>query len=200
MGLENIFNVTETTSVLTERFRNNPYFDVLVHQVRFPITGSPPSDFFTIEYKFFACAAICIDSRNRIPLLRIPRFPLRNETGDEYTWDLPGGRNRENETPLECMERELREELGLIVNSLKPLLKDYYYPENSFGNEKLYLYLATGIKQTVDSTPELEGKFEQRWFDFDEAINMVFRGEIRSSWTVIGLLAAKIRMEEKKRT
>ncbi|HEY1074857.1 MAG TPA: NUDIX hydrolase [Patescibacteria group bacterium] len=57
-----------------------------------------------------------------VVLLRdnIPELPYAN------MWDLPGGGKEGNETPRQCLAREVNEELGIAVN------------ENSIIWEKLY--------------------------------------------------------------
>lgn len=195
--LEEVFKVAEgkSRSVLTPSAQGNPFFDVIMHEVHFPETGAAPRKFFTVEHKFFACSAVCLDKEGRLPLVRIPRFPLRDSEGDEWSWELPGGRSREPEIPVECIARELREETGLVAESFDPILKDYYYPESSFGTEKLYLFLARNVQAVGQKVPETEGSPKLKWFDFDKAVDMVFEGQIRSSWTIIGILATKILME-----
>lgn len=40
---------------------------------------------------------------------------------DRETWELPGGRIEIGESPMECLEREIREELGLRVRVGNPI-------------------------------------------------------------------------------
>jgi len=195
MGLKKAFKVIKSSSVLVESARSNPLFDVKVHTVEFPSAKYPSAKYYTIEYKFFACSAVCINSEGRVLLVHVPRFASRNTPGDEYSWELPGGRSQGKETPTECIKRELREETGIIAGSFELLLKDYFYTESSFCTEKLYLFKALNFRFKEDKVPEQEGVLSHRWFDFSEAINMIWRGEIRSSWTIIGLLAAKLKQE-----
>jgi 8-oxo-dGTP pyrophosphatase MutT (NUDIX family) len=196
LGLDDIFLVAKSATALRPEARDNPYFDVRIHEVHFPLTGDPSCQFFTIEHKFFASAVVCIDNARRVVMLRVPRFPQRNTPGDEWFWELPGGRNNAMETPLQCAQRELQEETGIVASSYEPLLKDYFYPESSFGTERLYLYVASDISGMKEQSPEPEGVLEMRWFELDEAVQMVFDGKIRSSWSIIGLLAARMRLQQ----
>jgi 8-oxo-dGTP pyrophosphatase MutT (NUDIX family) len=186
------FEVKNSSSVLLKSARANPLFDVVAHNVTFPLTNHPGARFYTIEYKFFACSAVCINPEGKVLLVHVPRFPTRNIPGDEYSWELPGGRSQGNESPIECIKRELFEEAGIVVLSLEPLLKDYFYPECSFGTEKLYLFKSVNFRIRDEKVPEQEGVLSLKWFDFSDTINMIWRGEIRSSWTIIGLLATKL--------
>ena len=45
-------------------------------------------------------------------------------------WEFPGGKIRDDETPAEALERELREELGIDVLELEPLTSyRHAYPD-----------------------------------------------------------------------
>ena len=57
-----------------------------------------------------ACA-ICLDGDGHVLLGRRAHEPYRGR------WDLPGGFLEEDEHPLDCLRRELREETGLAVEA-----------------------------------------------------------------------------------
>lgn len=64
---------------------------------------------------FFA-ASVAIVRRNDVLLIQ------RNRPPAEGLWTLPGGRLEPGETAEQCATRELREEMGLSVFALRPLI------------------------------------------------------------------------------
>lgn len=83
----------------------------------------------------------------------------------EGKWNGPGGKVEEDETPLEGVIREVREETGLTV--LNPVLKgvlDFYFGEKEEPDWTAYIYHATEYEGEI--SPNDEG--ELRWFNFEE--------------------------------
>jgi ADP-ribose pyrophosphatase YjhB (NUDIX family) len=103
-----------------------------------------------------ACA-VCVDDDGRILLAR--------RAGEVFNgaWDLPGGFVDEDEHPLDCIRRELREETGLDVEPLDFLgVWMDRYSEDESGPSTLNLYwtaqVVGGDPQAADDVSEL------RWF------------------------------------
>lgn len=65
-----------------------------------------PSDFFAYRFPVSVKGVIFIDDKVVL---------LANERGE---WDLPGGKLNVNEELIDCLEREIKEELGITVEVL----------------------------------------------------------------------------------
>src|ERR671913_1055388 len=63
-------------------------------------------------------AGVLTDARGRILLAR--RTEGRDLAG---AWEFPGGKVEPGETPQQALERELREELGIRIDGLAPLIR-----------------------------------------------------------------------------
>jgi ADP-ribose pyrophosphatase len=104
-----------------------------------------------------------------------------------YLYELPAGRLEAGEEPAACAARELKEETGCIAASLAPLISVYTTP--GFTDERIHIYLATGLTRGVAS-PERDEFIEVATFRLADALQMIERGEIRDAKTVLGLLYA----------
>ena len=62
-------------------------------------------------------AGVLTDARGRILLAR--RTAGRDLAGD---WEFPGGKLEAGETPIQALDRELNEELGIRIHSMEPLI------------------------------------------------------------------------------
>lgn len=116
-----------------------------------------------------------------VVLVRQYRHPV-----GEVTLELPAGKLDPRESILTCIKRELAEETGYTASSFKPLIQ--YWPTPAFADEVLHLFIATGLKPGKMSADDDEF-IEAVTVPFAKALDLVRRGKIRDSKTVIGLLA-----------
>lgn len=121
---------------------------------------------------------------NRVVMVRQYRHPVR-----EVTLELPAGKLDKGERPLPCVRRELAEETGYTARRITPLIN--YWPTPAFANEVLHLYVAEGLVPGKMRTDEDEF-LECVTLPFKKAIELVRRGDIQDSKTVVGLLACAV--------
>jgi ADP-ribose pyrophosphatase len=108
--------------------------------------------------------------------------------------EIPAGKLEVNEEPRETAIRELKEETGYEADELKYLLEFYTSP--GFSNEKIYLFLASGLKEGLQELDD--GEYcEIEKYDIEELFKMIHRGEIIDSKTIIGINLAKDYFESK---
>ena len=143
---------------------------------------------YTVLEYHDAYAAVALTDDSKIAMVRVPRYPI-----GEYLWELPGGRHDPGETPEECVRRELEEETGFRAGHIESLLP-VYNPEPSHSTEKLGLFFATRLARTGRVLAERDGLPVLGLFRIEEALEMIGNGEIRSSWSIIGLLAFFVRL------
>lgn len=114
-------------------------------------------------------------------LVRQPREPV----GEPALLELPAGKlDVAGESPLECAQRELAEEIGMHAESWTELKRFYTTP--GFAQEQVTLFVASGLEPIVDHEPDPEERIEiVAWplAELDAAI-----AECEDSKTLIGLL------------
>lgn len=116
-----------------------------------------------------------------VVLVRQYRHPV-----GEVTLELPAGKLDARESVLACVKRELAEETGYTASRIEPLIQ--YWPTPAFADEVLHLFVATGLKAGKTNADDDEF-IEAVTMPFRKALELVRRGKIRDSKTVIGLLA-----------
>jgi len=121
----------------------------------------------------------------RVALVRQYRHPARREL-----LEIPAGRIEDGETSEECAAREVEQEIGFRAGRMEKLAEFYSTP--GFCEERLYVYLATGLtpgSQNLDHDELIEIVY----LPLDEAVRMAERGGIEDSKTIIALLMANRR-------
>jgi ADP-ribose pyrophosphatase len=87
----------------------------------------------------------------------------------------------------------LEEELGVVAGRMEPLSDFYTTP--GFCSERLWVFLATELRETAQNHEEDE-IIEVVRLPFARALAMAASGEIEDAKTIIGLLLAARRLGE----
>jgi len=109
----------------------------------------------------------------------------------KYLLELPAGTLNDKERPEEGAARELEEELGVVAGKLEKLSEFFVSP--GFCEEKMWLYLATELRETAQRLEEDE-KIEVVRVPVGQALQMISDGEIEDAKTIIGLMLAAPRL------
>ena len=129
-----------------------------------------------------ACAAITNDGK--IALVKQYRKPF-----DEVILEVPAGKfDFVGEDPLEAMKRELREETGYTASEWHFLTR--MKPSVGYTTEELHIFLAKDLTPGETDFDDNEA-IDQVLIDFDEAFNMVTKGEITDGKTIVAICLAK---------
>ncbi len=107
--------------------------------------------------------------------------------------ELPAGLIDGQETPEAAARRELREETGYEASAFTAM--GWYYSSAGFTNERLYVYLATGLNDLGTGVDPQE-IMAMRRLPLSEAIAQVTSGAIVDAKTIIGLLQLQQRHPE----
>jgi len=108
------------------------------------------------------------------------RYPYKAEI-----LEIPAGKLKYGEDPLECGKRELLEETGASAKEFISLGR--LFPSPGYTNEIIYMFLATGLSFGEMHLDEDEF-LDVRKVPLAEAVDMVMKGSIADSKTQTALL------------
>jgi ADP-ribose pyrophosphatase len=109
---------------------------------------------------------------------------LRPAVGD-FLVELPAGRLSPGEEPEICGRRELLEETGLVAERMESL--GFIYPTPGFCDEKIHLFVATGLTQRP-AEPEAYEEIETVRLPLAEVRRMAASGDIVDGKTLAVLV------------
>ncbi len=132
-----------------------------------------------------AAAIVPLDNDGMVTLVRQHRVAI-----DRMTWEIPAGKlDVHGEDPLVAAKRELEEETGLRAEEWQCLTTTDTTP--GFCNEKISIYLATGLSQFEAHTDDDEF-LRLRKLPLSDAVALCLNGEITDSKTIVGLMMAHL--------
>src|SRR5580698_2065436 len=116
----------------------NDWIRVEHHEVTDPSGG--PGVYGTVHFKNQATGVVPIDEKGNVILVGQYRFPL-----GAYSWEIPEGGGARDIPALETVQRELREECGVVArNWLEILGMDL---SNSVTDERASVFLAWDLSE-----------------------------------------------------
>ena len=108
-----------------------------------------------------------------------------------FIWEIPAGTLDPGEDARQCAERELIEETGYAADHFERLAE--ITPLPAYSDERIHLFLATGLAQAAQKLDEDELLYVHR-IDLTRAMKMIIQGEIQDAKTIIGLQLAADRL------
>ncbi len=141
-----------------------------------------------VHFKNRAIGIVVLDDDLNTYLVGQYRFTL-----DQYTWEIPEGGGSFEEDPIETAKRELLEETGIRADRWEKLLD--FHLSNSVSDEYGQVFLARGL-HFGEAEPEETESLAVKKIPFEEAYQMVLKGEITDSLAVAGILRTKLLLQE----
>ena len=128
-----------------------------------------------------AAAIVPVDDQGNVTLVCQHRVAV-----GRFTWEIPAGKlDGVDEDPFVCAQRELSEETGLTADHWRKLTVLETTP--GFCNERIHLYLATGLHAGKTHPDEDEFVCTLR-MPLSDAVQKVMDGTFRDGKTALALL------------
>ena len=129
-----------------------------------------------------AVAIVPFDDNGEVILVSQFRYPV-----GEQLLEVPAGIIEVSETPEQCADRELQEEIGYRAREMRSLGSFWTAP--GFSDELMYAFIATGLEPSRLESDEDEDITVVR-VPVSRIREMIEAGEIRDSKTIAALLMA----------
>lgn len=127
-----------------------------------------------------AVALVALTEEGRICLVRQYRTAL-----GRVTVEIPAGKLSAGEDPLECANRELLEETGMVAEKMAFLTT--IASSDGFCDELIHIYMATGLT-FAKSSPDDDEFINVDLVEVSELVDAVLDGRIEDAKTVVGAL------------
>lgn len=106
---------------------------------------------------------------------------------DGFILEVPAGKLEPDESPETCAARELEEEAGRRAGRLEPL--GWIFTTPGFTDERIHLFAAFDL-EPVPPRPEESELIEVIEMPLEEALELIWRGELRDAKSALALLHA----------
>jgi ADP-ribose pyrophosphatase len=164
-------------TIATKRIFEGKIISVRVDDVE--LTNGSMSKREVVEHPG-AVAVLAVTDNQEAYFVRQYRKPV-----EEQLLEIPAGKLDAGEGPQTCAMRELGEEIGMSAKEMRQIA--FFYSSPGFASEKMYIYLATGLKPVDVATPEDE-ILQAEKMPLKDAVAMARNGEIRDGKTLVALL------------
>ena len=140
-------------------------------------------DSFNKEYfvsDFGEKSAVLVICDKNILLVRQYRLLING-----LSFEVPGGKVDDGETPESSAVRECMEETGVMISNLKPLIE--YDPDLEYTKNHTYVFYSEEVEKK-----NLTKKIDYEWVPFHKCLKMIKTGVITDSLSIIAIMAYKL--------
>lgn len=137
-----------------------------------------------------ACCVVPLTDDGCVICVRQFRYPFYTET-----LEIPAGKldKGDAEDPSGCARRELKEETGASADEL--VFLGEYWPSQAILDEKIYMYLARGLR--FGNTDFDDGEFiSVDRIPLDRLTEMIMNGEIKDGKTQVAILKTRLWLQK----
>jgi ADP-ribose pyrophosphatase len=184
--MENIREKNPWVTLTSEVTFETPWIRVSKHDILNP--AGKTGIYGVVSFKNLAIGVLPLDENYNTWLVGQWRYPL-----EEYSWEIPEGGGPHGEEPLAAAKRELKEETGLIAKDYTELCR--MHTSNSVSDELAVIYLAKNLELT-EAEPEESEDLQVKKLPFEEAYQMVMRGQITDSLSMVAILKTKLLIDK----
>ncbi|MEX0778649.1 MAG: NUDIX hydrolase [Balneolales bacterium] len=129
-----------------------------------------------------ASAVLPVFENGDVMLIKQFRYPL-----SQIFYEVPAGKIDQGEPPGVTSWRELEEETGLVCENMA--YAGHFHPAIGFSDEVIYLYVAWGLRETIQNVDSDEFVQLVR-MPFREALAMMESGDITDGKTMACIFRA----------
>ncbi len=129
-----------------------------------------------------AAAMVPMLNSTDVILIKQYRHALR-----EFIWEIPAGTLDPSESPLNCAQRELIEEIGYSAADWQPL--GTITPLPGCSDERIHIFLASDLRQAEQDLDDDE-LLKVHPIKLEKAMQMILTGDISDGKTISGLYLA----------
>jgi len=166
-------------------FRAHPWFEVWCERVRLP-DGRVIPDYYKLEGPNVA-AVVAMTVEEKIVILR----QYKHGVGGTV-WELPAGFCNENESALDCGQRELLEETGYRAERWINL--GNYVLDANRGGGSVYVFLALDARKIAEpNNGDLE-EYEVHYLKMADLLTLVRDREIKAVGIIAAILLAHLHL------
>jgi ADP-ribose pyrophosphatase len=160
-------------------------FQVIVSKERFKLPSGRELELDIVKHPG-AAAIVPFISDTDVMLIRQYRHATRSTI-----LEIPAGKIDPGESPSETAVRELEEEIGQRAGRIEEL--GWIWTTPGFADEKIHLYAGFDL-EPVDSRPEDDEIIEAFRISLDEALDLIWNGELTDAKSAMALIHAARRL------
>lgn len=174
-------NLNTWKTLSSELVYESAWIAVNKHQTINP--AGNPAVYSVVNFKNLAIGIVPLSKDGYTWLVGQWRYPL-----NAYSWEIPEGGGPLGEEPIDTAIRELKEETGIVAKNFKEIMQMHL--SNSVSDEHAFVFLATDLT-FEEAEPEESEDLNVKKVHFNEAFEMVLRGEITDSISVAAIFKVK---------